>query len=350
MLSDGFMPPNLYNAIKDKKYFEVSNLLNKKPKPIPVDIRSEELKTGLMLACSNKDPQTVEEFLKKGASLELTDMDDGWTALLYASQSGCHICVEKLIEKGANKEAKTIFNETPLRLAAKNNYLDVVKMLIVKKAQIDATNDKGETALHLATENNNIEVIKFLIENSANIEAKTDKGETALHIAVKNNSLEIVKLLIENNANTEAKTKQNKTAVYLATTLNHVSIVECLAEKNCQMKEALTLAVKNNLIEIAKCLLSHLAAIKGLYEKDLRQLLVKAVKEDHAKVAIELLINGANVNTHEGTEIGLRNCRILFLHTNFTYVLLNLQAYRDGDHINSNSCNNFCNENKTLIQ
>jgi ankyrin repeat protein len=294
------MPPDLSEAIQNRKSHAVYILLNKNVKPIPVDIRSKEFKTGLMLACSNKDTKTVGEFLNKGAKLELTDTDDGWTALHYATQSKCYICVEKLIEKGANKEARTIFNETPLRLAAKNNHLDVVKMLIVKKAQIDASNDKGETALHLATENNNIEVIKFLIENSANFEAQTDKGETALQIAVKHNYLEVVKLLIEKGANIEAKTKQNKTAVYLATTLNHVSIVECLAEKNCQMKEALTHAVDNNLIEIAKCLLSHLAAIKGLYEKDLRQLLIKAVKEDHVKVATELLIIGANLDHPEG--------------------------------------------------
>jgi ankyrin repeat protein len=305
------MPPNLYNAIIDKNYFEVSNLLNKKPKPIPVDIRSEQLKTGLMLACSNKDPQTVGEFLKKGASLELTDTDDGWTALHYASQSGCYICVEKLIEKGANKEARTIFNETPLHLAATNNNHEVVKMLIEKKAQIDATNDKGETALHLATENNHIEVVNFLIENSANIEAQTEKGETALHIAVKRNYLEVVKLLIEKNANIEVKTKQKKTALNLATTLNHVSIVECLAEKNCQMKKALTYAVFNNMVETAKCLLSHLAATKGLNEQKLNQLLDIVVEEDHAKVATELLFSGANLDPREGIKTGLRNCRTL---------------------------------------
>jgi ankyrin repeat protein len=253
-----------------------------------------------MLACSNKDPQTVGEFLKKGASLELTDMNDGWTALHYASQSGCHECTKQLIDKGANIEARTNVDETPLHLAATNNNHEVLRMLIEKQAKIEARTYKGETALHLSTENNHIEVIKFLIENSANIEAQTDKDETALHIAVKHNSLEVVKLLIEKGANIEAKTKQNKTAVYLATKLNHVSIVEYLAEKNCQMKKALTHAVNNNLVEISKCLLSHLTKTKGLSEEELYQLLIEAVEEDHAKVATELLINGAILDHPEG--------------------------------------------------
>ncbi len=300
IFSEGFMPPDLSEAIQNKKSQAVYILLNKKVKPIPVDIRSKEFKTGLMLACSSKDTKTVGEFLNKGAKLELTDMDDGWTALHYASQSGCQESVKQLIDKGANIEARTNIDETTLHLAAKHNRFEVVKLLIENNANIEARTNKERTALHLATENNHIEVVKFLIENSANIEAQTDKDETALHIAVKQNYLEVVKLLIENNANIEAKTKQNKTAVYLATTLNHVSIVECLAEKNCQMKEALTHAVDNNLVEIAKCLLSHLTKTNGLNEQELNKLLVKAVEEDHAKVATELLIIGANLDHPEG--------------------------------------------------
>jgi ankyrin repeat protein len=261
------MPPHLSEALKNKNFHNVHSFLNKRVKPIPVDIRSKKFKTGLMLACSNKDPQMVEVFLKKGAKLELTDVDDGWTALHYASQSGCHEVVKQLIDKGANIEARTNINETSLHLAAKNNSLDVAELLIDK---------------------------------CANIEAKTEKEETALHLAAKNNNLEIVKLLMEKGANIEAKNNENKTAIYLATTFNHVSIVECLAEKNCQMKDALNLAVENNFAEIAKCLLSHQTRTKGLDEKELYMLLVTAAKEGHIKIATELLVNGADVDYLEG--------------------------------------------------
>ena len=265
--SDGFMPPHLSNALIKKNVHVVHGLLNKGVKPIPVDIRSKDFKTGLMIACSNKDPKMVEVYLKKKASLELTDVDGGWTALHHASYSGCQESVKQLIDKGANIEARTNINETPLHLAAKNNNIDVLKLLIEKQAQI---------------------------------EAKTDKEETALHLAVKHNSFEVVKLLTEKGANIEAKNNENKTAVYLATTLNHVSIVECLAEKNCQMKEALNLAVEINFVEIAKYLLSYLTRTKGLNEKELNELLCTAAKNDHTKIANELLISGANVNTPEG--------------------------------------------------
>jgi ankyrin repeat protein len=261
------MPPHLSEALKDKNFNVVHKLLNIKVKPIPVDIRSKELKTGLMLACSYKDPKTVGEFLNKGAKLELTDMDDGWTALHYASHSGCQKSAKQLIDKGASIEARTNIDETPLHLAAKNNCLDVAELLIDK---------------------------------CANIEAETDKEETALHLAAKNNSLEVVKFLIENGANIEAQTNENKTAVYLAATLNHVSIVECLAAKNCQMKEALTIAVENNFVEIAKCILIRLTTAKGLNEEELNDLLVKAAYNGHTNVANELLVNGANVKYSEG--------------------------------------------------
>jgi ankyrin repeat protein len=261
------MPPHLSEALKNKNFHNVHSLLNKRVKPIPVDIRSKEFKTGLMLACFNKDPKMVEMLLNKGAKLELTDVDDGWTALHYASHSGCQESVKQLIDKGANIEARTNINETSLHLAAKNNNIDVLKLLIEKQAQI---------------------------------EAKTDNEETTLHLAVKHNSLDVVKFLIEKGANIEAKTNENKTSVYLATTLNHVSIVECLAEKNCLMKDALNLAVEKNFVEIAKCLLSHQSRTKGHNEKELHELLVTAAKKGHIKIANELLVLGANVNYLEG--------------------------------------------------
>ncbi len=267
IFSDGFMPPHLSEALKNKNFHNVHSLLNKTVKPIPVDIRSKEFKTGLMHACYNKDPKMVAVFLKKGAKLELTDVDDGWTALHHASNSGCQESVNQLIDKGANIEARTNINETPLHLAAKTNNIDVLKLLIEKQAQIEAKTDKGETVLHLAVNCNNLAVVKFLIEKGANIEAKTN---------------------------------ENETAVYLATTMNHVSIVECLAEKNCQMKDALIVAVEKNFVEIAKCFLSHLTRAKELNEFDFRNLLVKASKNDHTKIANELLISGANVDSPKG--------------------------------------------------
>jgi ankyrin repeat protein len=205
--------------------------------------------------------------LNKGAKLELTDMDDGWTALHYASHSGCQESVKQLIDKGANIEARTNINETPLHLAAKNN---------------------------------SFEVVKLLMENGARIEAKTNINETPLHLAAQKNNLDVMKLLIKKGAHIEAKTNKNKTAVYLAATLNHVSIVECLAAKNCQMKEALKIAVENNFVEIAKCILIRLTTAKGLNEEELNDLLVKAAYNGHTNVANELLVNGANVKYSEG--------------------------------------------------
>ncbi len=300
IFSDGFMPPHLSEALKNKNLHNVHSILNKRVKPIPVDIRSKEFKTGLMYACSNKDPKMVEVFLKKGAKLELTDVDDGWTALHLASQSGCHESVKQLIDKGANIEAITNINETPLHLSVKNNNPEVVKQLIDKGANIEARTNVNETSLHLAAKSNCLDAAGLLIDKCANIEAKTDKEETALHLSVKHNSFEVLKLLIKKGADLEAKTNGNKTAIYLATTLNHVSIVECLAEKNCQMKQALAFAVHYNFVEVAKCLLFHLTRAKKLNEKELQDLLTRSAGKGHTKIANELLVNGANVNNPEG--------------------------------------------------
>jgi ankyrin repeat protein len=131
--------------------------------------------------------------------------------------------------------------------------------------------------------------------------------------------LECVKLLIEHKAEIDAATDKNETAIFLATKQNHFDIVEFLAENNCQLQTnalykkpvkyswetqkeqyltPLEVAVQHNFIEIAKCLLFHLA--KKLDEEQLNELLLIAANEDHTKIAHELVINGADVNYSPG--------------------------------------------------
>ncbi len=164
------------------------------------------------------------------------------------------------------------------------------------------------------------ETIKVILDQSPSISAEDLQGWTALHYAAQCGSWECVKLLIERKAEINAKTDKNETALFLATRHNHPDIVEFLAENNChlqatalykkpekyswilQKKEftALEVAVQHNFVEITKCLLIHLTSAKELNKKELNGLLEKAAREDHNKIAHELLINGANVN-NEGS-------------------------------------------------
>ncbi|GFR05516.1 hypothetical protein TNCT_117171 [Trichonephila clavata] len=73
-----------------------------------------------------------------------------------------------------------------LHLAAKCNYLNVIKCLKDRGAGIDIQNWRGNNPLHEAVEDGRQEMVQFLLENGANINAKTEtRGEeTPLSLAV----------------------------------------------------------------------------------------------------------------------------------------------------------------------
>jgi ankyrin repeat protein len=194
---------------------------------------------------------------------------------------------------------------------------------------VNARNKNLQSGLMLACQHNSIKVVKMFLEQSTTVESDdpsfcnvnlVDASKwTALHYAAKQGSLESTKLLVKHKAEINATTDKNETALFLATKHNHPDIVEFLAENNCHLQAkalykkpvkyswilhkeeftALEVAVQHNFVEITKCLLFHLIRTKELKEKELNVLLIEAAKNDHTKIANELLMNGANVNHQE---------------------------------------------------
>jgi ankyrin repeat protein len=197
---------------------------------------------------------------------------------------------------------------------------------------VNARNKNLQSGLMLACKHNSIKVVKVFLRKSTTVENEDTSfcnvnlvnasKWSALHYAAQNGSLDCVKLLIEHRAEIDATTNKNETALFMATKHNHPDIVAFLAENNCHLQAkalykknekysgrtereeeftALEVAVQNNFVETAKCLLFHLNRIKGLNEKKLNELLLKAARKDHTKIAHELVINGANVNYYKGS-------------------------------------------------
>ncbi len=336
------MPQHFENAIMENDYCYVVQRLNQF-EPVPANSVNEALQTGLMIACQHKSIETVKVFLKMSTTVKNDDPSfcnvnladaSGWTALHYAAQSGSSECIKLLIENKANTNSVNEALQTSLMIACQHKSVETVKVFLkmstaVKNddpslCNVNLETGSGWTALHYAVKSGSWECVKLLIKHKAEIDATTDKNETPLHFAAQNNFYDIVKLLIDNKAEINATTDKNETALFLATKYNHPDIVEFLIENNCLLQRktwfkkpekymqnswmsqkgeyltALEVAVQQNFVEIAKCLLFHLIRRYQLNEKELNELLLKAVKNDHTIIAHELLINGANVNNSQG--------------------------------------------------
>ncbi|KNA20954.1 hypothetical protein SOVF_047660 [Spinacia oleracea] len=115
--------------------------------------------------------------------------------------------------------------QTPLHVAAGYNNVEIVKVLLnwtgLEKVELEAKNMYGETPLHMAAKNGCNEAAKLLLSYGAFVEAKANNGMTPLHLAVwhslRSDDCSTVNTLLEYNADCSAKDDDGSTP------LNHLT-------------------------------------------------------------------------------------------------------------------------------
>lgn len=122
-----------------------------------------------------------------------------------------------------------------LALAAKSNYVVIVKLLVEAGVDVNYRDEQGETALHVAARFGHTDCAKALIEGSTTPKADLDVAEktfawTPLFIACVDGHLPIVELLIEADADLERPDLSGWTAKEHAALRGHLDIARRLAE------------------------------------------------------------------------------------------------------------------------
>ena len=157
--------------------------------------------TLLMYACLYNDFKLVEIFISK-KSINAVDKN-GKNALFYLlskpNNNNQKLDVETaniiklLINKNINIncEAKyelgnKIIKQSPLSLAANNNYFISFKELLNNGANLNfITEPEGDTILHIAVKKINHEMIKLILKiNNINLEIKNKEGKSARDLAL----------------------------------------------------------------------------------------------------------------------------------------------------------------------
>ncbi|CAK9172789.1 unnamed protein product [Ilex paraguariensis] len=149
------------------------------------------------------------------------------TTIHGCAQSGDLTGLQKLIRDNPFllNDRNPVMVQTPLHVSAGYNKVEVVKFLLgwrgPEKVELEAKNMYGETPLHMAAKNGCNEAAEMLLAHGAFIEAKANNGMTPLHLAVwhslRAEDCSTVKTLLENNADCCAKDNEGLTP------LNHLS-------------------------------------------------------------------------------------------------------------------------------
>ena len=238
-----------------------------------VNLSTDDNRTPLMTACEYGHVNAVCVLIEHGANVNLQDQG-GLTAVHYAMRGSqaCEI-LSCLMENGADVDAITFDDRTPLMIAAQRGDTEVATFLIEHGANVGLSDKTGATALchalsclgnfcevmscliengadinactsynplMMACENNQLNAVTFLIEHGAIVNLQDKKGQTALHHAIQANSgfhepYEVLDCLIQNGADVNTQSNEGRTPLMKAIGLSKVNIATFLIKQGANL-------------------------------------------------------------------------------------------------------------------
>ena len=136
---------------------------------------------------------------------------------LIAALAGEHFQTADLLRhKGADPHVQGFEKTIPLHSAAIYEKLEVAQKLIEYGADIDARDVNGRTPLYWASSGHHFKddsVVQLLLERGADVNARAKNDSTPLHRASKHGALEVVRLLLGHGADVEAVSVDGETSL-----------------------------------------------------------------------------------------------------------------------------------------
>ena len=234
--------------------------------------------TALWLACLYRQQDSVMILLEAGSNPN-TANDDGVTCLHAAITGGCSKkIIHKIIDHGANVNAKNKRNETALTLACSYKNEGAINILLNSNADPNIAEDTyGEISLHKAARQEcSKEVLQAIIDHGANVNA-TNKGKnTALMTACINKNESAINVLLNAGSDPNiADDTDGNTCLYTA------------VQQEC-------------CIEVLQAIIDHGANVNATKKDKNTALMTACINKNES--AINVLLNaGANPNIADNT-------------------------------------------------
>ncbi|XP_023249505.1 kinase D-interacting substrate of 220 kDa isoform X5 [Seriola lalandi dorsalis] len=263
--------------------------------------------TALISAAKEGHIEVVRELLENNANLEHRDMG-GWTALMWAAYKGCTDVAELLLEKGANPHITGQYSVYPIIWAAGRGHAEIVHLLLQHGAKVNCSDKYGTTPLIWAARKGHYDSVMHLLAYGADVDHEGANSMTALIVAVKGGYTEVVKELLKRNPNVNMTDKDGNTALAIAAKEGHTEIVQDLLDAGTYVnvpdrsgETMLIGAVRGGHVEIVRALLNKYADI-DVRGQDGKTALYWAVEKGNATMVRDIL--QCNPDTESCTKEG----------------------------------------------
>ncbi|XP_028858461.1 kinase D-interacting substrate of 220 kDa B isoform X3 [Denticeps clupeoides] len=316
---------NLFGYVEEENLAALKAHLDKFKE---VDGRNDNGQTPLMLAAEQGSLEIVQELIRRGANVNLDDVDcwtalisaakeghvevvkellensayiehremGGWTALMWAAYKGRVEVAKVLLENGANPNTTgQQYSVYPIIWAAGRGHADVVCLLLQNGAKVNCSDKYGTTPLIWAARKGHYDSVMHLLENGADIDQEGANSMTALIVAVKGGYTQVVKELLKRNPNVNMTDKDGNTALMIAAKEGYTEIVQDLLDAGTYVNipdrsgdTVLIGAVRGGHVEIVRALLHKYADI-DIRGQDNKTALYWAVEKGNATMVRDIL-------------------------------------------------------------
>ncbi|CAB1340430.1 unnamed protein product [Coregonus sp. 'balchen'] len=276
-----------------------------------LDKFKENGQTPLMLASEQGSIEIVQELIRRGANVNLDDVDC-WSALICAAKEGHVDVVKELLDSSAYIEHRDMggwtalmwtaykgrveqYSVYPIIWAAGRGHAEIVQVLLENGAKVNCSDKYGTTPLIWAARKGHFDCVMHLLENGADVDQEGANSMTALIVAVKGGFTEVVKELLKRNPNVNMTDKDGNTALMIAAKEGYTEIVQDLLDAGTYVNipdrsgdTVLIGAVRGGHVEIVKALLHKYADI-DIRGQDNKTALYWAVEKGNATMVRDIL-------------------------------------------------------------
>lgn len=200
---------------------------------------------GLTTAACGAPPETegLSGGAEKAGTSQIASPRGDDERLISAAGRGDTRVVERLLEGGADANARDQSGATPLMAAARENRLDAARQLIEAGAYVDARDDTGQNAYLIVTAEGYLEFLRLLLRNGADPRTTDDEGGTGLIHAADGGHVGVVRELLETDVNVDQVNDYGWTALLEAIILGdggprYTEIVRLLVEADADVNIA----------------------------------------------------------------------------------------------------------------
>ncbi|KAI0290220.1 hypothetical protein BC826DRAFT_1176945 [Russula brevipes] len=197
-----------------------------------------------------------------------------------------------------------MFEPSPLHLASRGGYADVVRVFLEHGADAGVTHLQV-TPLQQALQHGHVDVARVLLEHGANPNPPSHFYFSPLQLALEGGHVDIVRTLLEHGANPTLQDRWKWTPLHRASEGGHVEIAQLLLEHGADTSvqdhwgyTALHRASENGYAQIARLLLEH-GAETNAWDAWERTPLHRASENGHAEIARLLLERGVDTNVRD---------------------------------------------------